>query len=294
MNSTIHILWKILAALIWITGLIHAQAAFGNGVQDRPSPRGHVIANLLEEHDYPFALYPYEATYLLFTNTSDLNREAIATYPWADGGKEKEVQFQISTAIPVYRGLAGDNSVLAISYTQRSWWQVFSPEISSPFRETNYEPQLFLGWATDYPIAGWSVQEIEAGLNHQSNGQADPTSRSWNRVYARMLAQKGDWQVELKPWFLLGRPSDNNADITDYLGYYRLKVGYRPGNSLFTLQGHYNWNTGYGGAQLSWSYPVSQHVRFYTQCFSGYGESLIDYDHHQTRFAMGFTLNEPF
>lgn len=274
--------------------VIHAEKTADSESHNPAVLQNGVIANLLEERDQSFALYPYEASYLLFTHTSDLNREAIAAYPWADGSKEKEVQFQISTAIPVYRGLAGNNSVLALSYTQRSWWQVFSPEISSPFRETNYEPQLFLAWAMDYPIAGWTVQEVEAGLNHQSNGRADPTSRSWNRVYARILAQKADWQLEFKPWFLLGRPSNNNADITDYLGYYRLKIGYRPGNSLFTLQGHYNWNTGYGGAQLSWSYPVTDTIRFYTQCFSGYGESLIDYDHHQTRFAMGFSLNELF
>lgn len=44
----------------------------------------------------------------------------------------------------------GDNSVLAASYTQRSWWQLSNKKESSPFRDTNYEPQIFIGWATDY------------------------------------------------------------------------------------------------------------------------------------------------
>ncbi|MDU5189976.1 MAG: phospholipase A, partial [Mixta calida] len=46
--------------------------------------------------------------------------------------------------------------------------------------------------------------------------------------------------------------------------------------------------------ELGWSYPISEHVRFYTQVFSGYGESLIDYNHRQTRVGVGVTLNDLF
>jgi len=186
--------------------------------------------------------------------------------------------------------------VLAASYTQRSWWQLSNRGESSPFRETNYEPQIFLGWATDYSFAGWTLRDVEVGLNHESNGRSDPTSRSWNRVYTRLMAQNGNFMAEIKPWYRIpeGDSSDDNPDITKYMGYYRAKLGYMLGDSIFSVEGNYNWNSGYGGATFGWSYPISEHVRFYTQVFSGYGESLIDYDHRQTRLGVGVTLNDLF
>lgn len=91
--------------------------------------------------------------------------------------------------------------------------------VSVLLRGTNYEPQVFLSWATDYRFAGWTLRDAEVGLNHQSNGRSDPTSRSWNRVYARFMAQKGDWQVNLKPWlrFSESSSSEDNSDITKSL-----------------------------------------------------------------------------
>ena len=284
------------AAALLFPALTQAKEATIKDVHDAPAVSGSIIANLLERHDNPFVLYPYERNYLLYTWTSDLNKEAIESYDWADNAKKDEVEFQISLAFPLWRGILGDNSVLAASYTQRSFWQLSNSGESSPFRETNYGPQIFLGWATDYSFAGWTLRDVELGFNHQSNGRSDPTSRSWNRVYARLMAKNGNFLVEVKPWYRLSESTseDDNPDITKYMGYYRAKLGYQMGDSIFSIQGNYNWNSGYGGAELGWSYPISEHVRFYTQVFSGYGESLIDYNHRQTRVGMGVTLNDLF
>lgn len=284
------------AAALLLPALTQAKEATIKDVHDAPAVSGSIIANLLERHDNPFVLYPYERNYLLYTWTSDLNKEAIESYDWADNAKKDEVEFQISLAFPLWRGILGDNSVLAASYTQRSFWQLSNSGESSPFRETNYEPQIFLGWATDYSFAGWTLRDVELGFNHQSNGRSDPTSRSWNRVYARLMAKNGNFLVEIKPWYRLSESveEDDNPDITKYMGYYRAKLGYQMGDSVFSLQGNYNWNSGYGGAELGWSYPISDHVRFYTKVFSGYGESLIDYNHRQTRVGVGVTLNDLF
>ncbi|WP_272694789.1 phospholipase A [Providencia sp. PROV144] len=256
--------------------------------------RGSIISGLLQHHDNPFVLYPYESNYIIYTYTSSMNKKAISSYNWGDDALKDEVKFQLSLAFPLWAGIAGDDSILAVSYTQRSWWQLSNKKESSPFRETNYEPQVFVGWLTDYQFAGWTLREIETGFNHESNGRSEPTSRSWNRVYARAMAQNGNWQVDLKPWYRTHESEgrDDNSDITKYMGYYRLKVGYALGDSVFTTTGRYNWNTGYGGAELGWSYPISKHVRFYTQLFSGYGESMIDYNYRQTRFGIGVMLND--
>lgn len=47
-------------------------------------------------------------------------------------------------------------------------------------------------------------------------------------------------------------------------------------------------------AELGWSFPITKHVRFYTKVFSGYSESMIDYNHRQTRYGVGVMLNDIF
>ncbi|KKI47270.1 phospholipase A [Obesumbacterium proteus] len=286
--------WMMLAGLLAVPAAVQAEEATIKQVHDKPQVKGSIIANMLVEHDNPFTLYPYDTNYLLYTETSDVNKEAIQSYSWADDARKDEVKFQLSLAFPIIRGIAGDNSVLGMSYTQRSWWQAFNRSASSPFRETNYEPQLFVGWATDYQLGDWTLRDIETGFNHQSNGRSDPTSRSWNRVYARLMAQNGNFQAQIKPWYRIPESSskDDNPDITKYMGYYEAQVGYEWGESVFTAKGHYNWNTGYGGGELGWSYPMTKSLRFYTQLYSGYGESMIDYNFNQTRFGVGIMLND--
>lgn len=286
--------WMMLAGLLAVPAAVQAEEATIKQVHDKPQVKGSIIANMLVEHDNPFTLYPYDTNYLLYTETSDVNKEAIQSYSWADDARKDEVKFQLSLAFPIIRGIVGDNSVLGMSYTQRAWWQAFNRSASSPFRETNYEPQLFVGWATDYQWGDWTLRDIETGFNHQSNGRSDPTSRSWNRVYARLMAQNGNFQAQIKPWYRIPESSskDDNPDITKYMGYYEAQVGYEWGESVFTAKGHYNWNTGFGGGELGWSYPMTKTLRFYTQLYSGYGESMIDYNFNQTRFGVGIMLND--
>ncbi|KHN55881.1 phospholipase A [Pectobacterium fontis] len=272
----------------------HAEDTTNAPTPDQPAVRGSIIASLLEEHDTPFVLYPYESNYLMYTYTTSINKEAIQSYSWANSAHKDEVHYQLSLGFPIWRGIAGERSLLGASYTQRSWLQLSNKSASSPFRETDYEPQVFLGWATDYTFAGWTLRDVEIGYNHQSNGRSEPTSRSWNRGYARLMAQNGNWQVDVKPWVRFSDSQDDNPDITKYMGHYRLRVGYVWGESVFSAEGRYNWNSGYGGGELGWSYPLTRHVRFYTKVFSGYGESLIDYNHRQTRFGVGVTLNDMF
>lgn len=92
-----------------------------------------------------FILYPYESNYLLYTYTIKINKQAISSYDWAKEERKDEVNFQLSLAFPIWRGIMGDNSLLGVSYTQQSWWQISNADESSPFRETNYETQIFLG-----------------------------------------------------------------------------------------------------------------------------------------------------
>ena len=272
---------------------VYAQEATVKEVHDAPAVRGSIIANMLQEHDNPFPLYPYDTNYIIYTQTSDLNKEAIASYDWAENARKDEVKFQLSYGVSAvawdFRPELGVGCVL---YAKIGGNCPIARRVL-PFRETNYEPQLFLGFATDYNFAGWTLRDVEMGYNHDSNGRSDPTSRSWNRLYTRLMAENGNWLVEVKPWYVVGN-TDDNPDITKYMGYYQLKIGYHLGDAVLSAKGQYNWNTGYGGAELGLSYPITKHVRLYTQVYSGYGESLIDYNFNQTRVGVGVMLNDLF
>ncbi|CDL85711.1 putative Phospholipase A(1) [Xenorhabdus szentirmaii DSM 16338] len=135
--------------------------------------RGGVFAIILGEQESPLMLYSYDTNYLIYTYGSSMNKPAIHSYDWSDQARKDEVSFQISFGFPLWQGILGEGSLLGASYTQRSWWQLSNKKESSPFRETNYEPQIFLARLTDHEFAGWHLREIEMGFNHQSNGRPE-------------------------------------------------------------------------------------------------------------------------
>jgi phospholipase A1 len=42
--------------------------------------------------------------------------------------------------------------------------------------------------------------------------------------------------------------------------------------------------------QATWGFPLVRRVSGYVQVFSGYGESMIDYNHYQNTIGIGFSL----
>ena len=74
-----------------------------------------------------------------------------APIPWNDD----ELSFQLSFKAELvsrhdfdrkFLGLA--DARLWFAYTQQSFWQVYNPRLSRPFRETNYEPEVILTFGT--------------------------------------------------------------------------------------------------------------------------------------------------
>ena len=238
-------------------------------------------------------LLPYEQNYIMesFTNKNfayDKHKM-----------HSDEVKYQISLALPIWKNILGKDSILAGAYTQTSWFQMTNVDDSSPFRETNYKPQLFLAWMKNYPlIAGWKLSEIETGVLHESNGRDDSElrSRSWNRIYTRLSASKGNWRVQIKPWWRIPekKDDDDNPDIEHYRGHMDFIVDYYTPTHQVYLKTHYNPKYGKGGVELSYSYPLTHYIRFYAQYYGGYGESLIDYNKNIQRFGMGISLNNIF
>lgn len=130
---------------------------------------------------------------------------------------------------------------------------------------------------------------------HQSNGRGGAASRSWNRVYAQFGLDHGpDLAVLLRPWWRLPESArnDNNPDVVDYVGRMDATLMYRTGGLALELTLRSNLDPGRpGGAlQLNGYLPLYRGLKGYLQVFSGYGESLIDYNHRQTTVGLGFAL----
>ena len=208
-----------------------------------------------------------------------------------------EAKLQISFKSKLAEDVFGNNGDLWFGYTQSSRWQVYNGGISRPFRETNHEPEVMLVWRTDYDLAGWRGRFFNLSLNHQSNGQSLPLSRSWNRLMLSANLEKGDWTLSLRPWWRLPESAnkDDNPDIANYLGRADLNLVRRWGNHQFSLLLRHSLRTGEnsrGAAQLDYAFPIAGELRGHLQWFSGYGESMVDYNHRANYYGLGVSLLE--
>ena len=202
-----------------------------------------------------------------------------------------EAEFQLSFKARLW---STDDRRLGVwaAYTQKSQWQVFNEDISRPFRETNYEPELIVSYRPDISFGDVHWRLFNFGYNHQSNGRADPISRSWDRLIAEFGFERGDFAVLLRPWYVIDEGGDDNPNITDYYGYGDLTAIYNWRGHSFSLMGRGNPGTGKGAVRFTWTTPpLLGPLRGYVDAFSGYGESMIDYDWYQNSIGIGVALN---
>lgn len=201
-----------------------------------------------------------------------------------------EAKFQLSLKTKLLDNVLGDNGDIWAGYTQVSHWQAYNSE-SAPFRETNYMPEVFMTWRTGYHIGPLRWQFVNLGLIHQSNGRGRDLSRSWNRFYAMFGLEGSNTDVYFRPWVrVFEEADDDNPDIEDYLGYGDLRVMHRWGRHDLSFVGRYNPGANNGAVELGWHWPLLGDLKGYARVFSGYGDSLIDYNHNQTTVGIGASL----
>jgi phospholipase A1 len=234
-----------------------------------------------------FSLYPYKKNYLLPV-THDFNE--------SEDRSSFETAFQISIEKPIAHNIFGLNESISAAYTQKSFWQTVKH--SSPFRETNYEPELFI----QFPYKDTGVlKSYKVALNHISNGKNDESSRSWNRVYVEGYFQLLNLFVIPKVWYRIpenGR-DDDNPDIEDYYGNGDLTFLYAYKKHTFELALRNNLefnNANKGSTELNWTFPLPEFLYNldsygFFQIFSGYGNSLIDYDREVHKVGLGIAFS---
>ncbi|MEI7446663.1 MAG: phospholipase A [Burkholderiales bacterium] len=251
-----------------------------------------------------FLLRPYKPMYVLpvhwsnSPNQTPTSEGAGNSVSRPQGLSATEAAFQISLKSKVWETVGDTNLDIWLGYTQKSHWQVYTPALSRPFRETNYEPEIFGIWGLDQPLfAGWRARFVGLGLNHQSNGRSEPLSRSWNRVIVQAGFENGDWSLLLRPWWRLREAPevDDNPGIENWIGRGELVLTRRAGAHQLSLQLRHSLKTGdlaRGSATLDWAFPLSSYLKGHVQLFSGYGETLIDFNHRQTTIGLGVSLVE--
>ncbi len=248
-----------------------------------------------------FAPRVHRPVYLLpISWTSEINQQpsspAIDHQVGANLGLQRhEAKFQLSLKSKLAHRTFGLPLSLWAGYTQSSRWQLYNGDLSRPFRETNYEPEIMAIWPLDGELLGWRLRFAGVSFNHQSNGRALPLSRSWNRVIGMLAFERGEWVAELRPWVRLpeNAADDDNPDILDHIGRGELRLTRYWGDHSFALQLRHSLRSGgrsRGSGQLEWAFPVTGLLHGYLQVFSGYGESLIDYNIRQQRIGLGVTI----
>jgi phospholipase A1 len=248
----------------------------------------------------PFTLMAHKPNYLLIGayNSTGYNSEPYREQfddPTIDLD-DTEAQFQVSIKFPLAVDLF-DMVDLYAAYTNRSFWQVYNSDISAPFRETNHEPEIWAQFEPDWEFLGFSNTANQIGLVHQSNGRGGTLSRSWNRIYANLIAERGNLALAFKPWYRIPEDDDDddNPDITDYMGHYELRAAYKWREHEFSVMSRNNLESGFskGAVELGWDFPLWNYPYFkgYVQYFSGYGESLIDYDQYTNKIGIGVAVS---
>ena len=253
-----------------------------------------------EALDNSFAMTQHRQNYILpmtyITNPNSAGNSELTE----ENIDKKEAKFQVSTKFPLYLEEAGFDGVY-FGFTLTSFWQLYNSEVSKPFRETNYEPEVFWQETADYSVFGYKFNTFQVGFNHMSNGQSGLQSRSWNRLFASIVFSDNDDIYYLKTWYRIPEDEkddindptgDDNPDIQDYYGRIELGYGRKIGafKMMALLRNNLDFDENRGSIQLDFTYPISDRYELLLQYFNGYGDSLIDYNRSQERIGVGFQL----
>ncbi len=234
-----------------------------------------------------FNIESYRMNYILPVTYDSKNHTA---HDGNDFREKVETKFQISFKKRLLENIFGIHDTLYLAYTQVSLWQTTAP--SGPFRETNYEPEIFLD--IPYEDSQSFLKSYRIGLIHQSNGRLEK-SRSWNRAYLSSIFQYSGIFFQPRVWYRFKEDKkanisdvngDDNPDILHYLGYGDITITYPYKQHLFSTILRKK------SVQLNWTFPIFGHkdVYGYLQLFSGYGESLVDYNEKVEKIGLGFAI----
>jgi len=189
---------------------------------------------------------------------------------------------------------------LYLGYTQTSLWDLDSP--SKPFYDTTYNPSLF--WKSDAvwqsPQRRWSLG-LTGGVDHRSNGQDEPASRSVNSVFVQpALNYRLDngstisFAPKVRGYFGV---ASENSDFSDYVGHTDWHLQWSQDNGMMLAGLLRQGRGGNNSVQVDLAWPLrstwlaNMNGFLHLQYFNGYGQTLRSYDQRQSsQFRVGLML----
>jgi len=254
-----------------------------------------------------FVLIPHKRNYFLMSYADDPNDDAFKDLLDNDDAQldNTETEFQVSIKVALARDTFYNGDALQVGFTLKSFWQTFNEDESSPFRETNYQPEIWYRTPIPWNSFGSETMLWGIGVEHQSNGRSRELSRSWNRIYTTVTWLVEDYAFRFKPWYRIPEDDkddptdtggDDNPDIQKYMGYFEFTGIHNSDGNEFGFMIRNNVGSGAshsrGAVQLDYTFPLWGRVRGYAQFFNGYGNSLIDYNYNLTRVGVGILLSD--
>lgn len=283
-----------------LAGLV---AASGLGGQAAPSSQASAQApsfqasgnqaDLAAVNYFSGHLSLYEPTYFI-----------LGTYPAAEyqfSVKYKLFDLKDSTDLYSEIPLLDPISFSYVAYTQTSFWTLLTPDPF--FYDTSYKPSAFLYYKDFFKrihkTAPFSLG-LQAGFEHESNGRGGSGERSVYSYYVQPTATfklPDSLRLTFQPrvwtyWDV----NPNNPNIADYRGYGLLRTALT-GNK-FQIES--TSEVGRGGRHFSeqvdlrFNLPTLGVISFnptvQLQYFTGYGETLRDYDLPISGFRAGICI----
>jgi len=303
---------------LWTFGLLFSLSSYPLHAQDEEentdptwsSPTAQLVEQFWElgepQKRGTFTLRTYQPNYVLPYHYSDnINqvpqsptRGEVTNLP---AYEDHEVKIQLSFRTKILEDFFFPEADLWVSYTQTSLWQAWNSDQSAPFRRTDHNPDVFyvIPVAPNYDIipGKWRLRMLKFGLAHESNGQSEPASRSWNYWHVGGAIQLSNFLFEttFKTRVNESIEDDDNPDLTDIRGNVETRLtGLFNQTSVAITRNSPEFSFSRGNWQLDVTHPLIPNkpecVRVHLQLFSGFGESLIDYNHKQNRIGIGFVL----
>lgn len=204
-----------------------------------------------------------------------------------DAEDSTELKYQLSLKLEL---LKREASSLNFAYTQKSFWQVYDAENSRPFRETNYNPEIFYRLGGDRTF-------LDLGYEHESNGEEEPISRSWDRLYLKAYIQSPRFRISYKIWTIFDeelynpRHPERDRSIKYYYGFQELELGVQLGSLVLKTRGRYNVSSKKGYIESMVLVPLTKTVLMGLTHTKGYGDNLRGYNQKHESIGFGFLLN---
>ena len=256
-----------------------------------------------------FNMRGYHPISLSWIASNGANGASTATATSAEPYGDNEARIQLSVRTKIAQGiLTGGREQLRDSlwfgYSQQSYWQLFNGGLSRPFRSTDHEPEVTYIYPTRAQLPmGWQLRYTGISAVHQSNGQSQPLSRSWNRTVLMAGFEKGnDYTLQAKFWKRMKEDpaNDDNPGIEDLIGRAEFSGSWNvdKDNTLGLTLRHALRSDANGSLRMDWYRTLGNGgqpggksgLRFHTRLFAGYGDSLIDYNSRRTVLSVGLSL----